>query len=83
MSWTEPKVGDLVTCESTAAIILHARRVTSATPVMLGGHASPRPATLCGTEAAWDTMRPVSAETVHEFTVDVEFEPTFSARKRT
>lgn len=51
----------LVACESTAAITLHAREVTDVTPVKLGGHRSPRPVTLCGTEAAWDTTSPLAA----------------------
>ena len=44
----------LTTCESTAAILLHVRDVTDLTTIRLGGHAHPRPLTLCGTEAAWD-----------------------------
>jgi len=28
MTWKEPKRGELVTCETVAAIVLHARRIT-------------------------------------------------------
>ena len=53
----------LVTCESIAAIVLHARVVTDTTPIKLGGHRHPPPRTLCGAAAAWDTRRPI--EGVH------------------
>lgn len=51
----------LVVCESTAAVVTHAREVTDLTPIRLGGHAMPLPLTLCGTEAAWDTRLSLSA----------------------
>ena len=52
---------DFVVCESTAAVATHLREVTDLTPIKLGGHSSPRPLTLCSTEAAWDTRSPISA----------------------
>lgn len=51
----------LVVCESTAAVVPHAREVTDLTPVQFHGHTRPKPLTLCGTEAAWDTELPLPA----------------------
>ena len=53
-------MSEFITCESTAAIVLHARRI-GISPVTLSGHSAPRPITLCGTEAAWDTRLPLTA----------------------
>lgn len=53
----------LVVCESTAAIVTHLRKVTDLTPINLGGHQSPYPLTLCGTQARWDTESPVASAT--------------------
>jgi len=58
--WKEPKYGGLVTCETVAAIVLHARRITNR-GVRLSGHVEPRPLALCGSPVDWDTQRPVSA----------------------
>lgn len=49
---------ELVTCETTAAISLHAREVTERHPVKLGGHYN-GPLTLCGRVVGWDTQRPL------------------------
>ena len=48
----------LVVCEHVVAIRKHLREVTS--PIDYNGH-YPRPLTLCGTEAAWDTQLPISS----------------------
>jgi hypothetical protein len=50
----------LIVCESTATITTHLRSVTSR-PAAYGGHALPRPASLCGTPIAWDTRLPVTS----------------------
>lgn len=50
---------DLVTCETVAALVLHARRIANHS-VQLGGHDTPRPLALCGAPIYWDTQRPVS-----------------------
>lgn len=52
-------VGNLVICETVAAITTHLRRVTPEHPVRLGGHPSPKPLTLCGRDVGWDTQIPV------------------------
>jgi hypothetical protein len=52
----------LFTCETTAAIVVHAR-FPNGVPQKLGGHAMPRPKTLCGADAAWDTRLPLFAVT--------------------
>ena len=44
---------ELITCESTAAISLHLRKISEA-KISYSGH-SPRPKALCGREVAWDT----------------------------
>ena len=50
---------NLVICETAAAISTHYRIVTAEHPIRLSGH-YPRPRTLCGMEAAWDTERPAT-----------------------
>lgn len=50
---------DLVVCETHAAVAYHVRR-TGEHAINLGGHVQPRPQTLCGLEAAWDTRLPVT-----------------------
>lgn len=61
--WKEPGVGELVTCETIAAIVLHVRRITDR-GVKLGGHVDPKPQALCGRYVDWDTQRPVIAECI-------------------
>jgi hypothetical protein len=51
---------EIATCETTAAISLHARIVTAEHPIKLGGHHN-GPSTLCGRSVGWDTQRPVSS----------------------
>lgn len=51
-----------VTCETTAANLVHVREVGS-TPPKFGGHITPKPTALCGAVAAWDTRIPVAAAT--------------------
>lgn len=53
--------GQLVTCETVAAIVRHVRRVADI-PVKLGGHSVPRPRALCDRHVDWDTTRPVVLE---------------------
>lgn len=52
----------LVICETVAAITTHLRIVTTAHPICLGGHASPKPRTLCDLDVGWDTQLPVRHE---------------------
>jgi len=59
-----PSLEGIVACESTVAVVLHARLVTPEMPVRLGGHVSPRPRALCDTEVWWDTQRPVTNRTI-------------------
>lgn len=59
-AWKEPTIGELVTCETVAAIVLHVRRIADR-GVRLSGHVSPRPLALCGEPVYWDTQRPVAA----------------------
>jgi hypothetical protein len=54
----EPKRGDVVICETVAAITTHYRVLSERHPRRLSGHATPRPLALCGTAAAWDTELP-------------------------
>lgn len=49
---------EFVTCESTAAITVHIRKVGNV-PVSLGGFTS-RPKALCDTVVAWDCRGPVT-----------------------
>lgn len=51
-----------VTCETTAANLVHVRELGS-TPPKFVGHITPKPTTLCGSVAAWDTRNPVAAAT--------------------
>lgn len=53
----------LVTCETVAAVVLHARRVADI-PVRLSGHSPLRPLALCGRPVDWDTEIPVSVRAV-------------------
>lgn len=48
-----------VTCETTASIVHHIRRI-AAIPVSFSGH-SKRPNALCGATIAWDTKIPLAA----------------------
>jgi hypothetical protein len=66
-------VADIVTCETTAAISLHARIVTNKRPVRMSGH-SDRPRSLCGSEVAWDTARSLSCTTCGQC-VDIVRDP--------
>lgn len=50
----------LVICETAAAITLHLREVTTASPIKLSGH-WPRPLALCGAEISWDTRIPITS----------------------
>jgi hypothetical protein len=59
-NWKEPQRGELITCETVAAIVLHARHIVDR-DVRLNGHRSPKPLALCGSPVDWDTQRPVSA----------------------
>lgn len=47
-----------VTCETTAAVTLHARVVTDVNPVQYGGHSATVLA-LCGRQASWDMRSPL------------------------
>lgn len=58
-AWRAPTVGELVTCETVAAIVVHARRIVES-EVRLSGHTAPRPLALCGSPVDWDTMIPVA-----------------------
>ncbi len=52
---------DLVSCETVAAIVLHARRIGPRLKgVAYGGHTDPRPLALCGAAIDWDTTRPAT-----------------------
>jgi hypothetical protein len=62
--WQEPKVGDLVTCETVAAIVLHVRRVVDR-GFRPSGHVTPRPLALCGSPVDWDTKQPVESTSCH------------------
>lgn len=44
------------TCESVAAVIVHARVVTPEHPVSYGGYREGRPQAMCAVEVAWDTQ---------------------------
>lgn len=61
-AWIGPAAGQLVACETVAAVVLHVRRIVDR-GVRLSGHVAPRPLALCGTPIAWDTRLPVSAVT--------------------
>lgn len=63
MSNTED--AEFVVCETLTAMVQHLRQVTATSPVNLGGHTSPKPVTLCGMQADWDTRIPVGCETCH------------------
>lgn len=54
----------LVTCETTAGIVLHVRHVADDKPVRLGGHPTPRPLALCNRAVDYDTQQPVAIEHV-------------------
>ncbi len=58
---TDPKPGDVMVCETVAAITPHAR-IVDATGIRLGGWYM-GPNALCGATVAWDTHLPVSAVT--------------------
>ena len=60
----EPRtmIANLVVCETVAAIAKHLRDTTYKA-VSLSGHATPRPAALCGALIAWDTTLPIFAAT--------------------
>lgn len=49
----------LVVCESVAAIVFHLRTYEDPSELKFGGHAPPRPLSLCEREIAWDTKIPV------------------------
>lgn len=55
-----------VACESSVAVVVHARQVEASTPIRLSGHASPRPASLCGSAIAWDTQLPLRSVTCRD-----------------
>lgn len=50
----------VLTCETIAAIVVHARHEGDR-PVRYGGHARPKPVSLCGRKIDWDTRRPLSS----------------------
>jgi hypothetical protein len=57
----ERKPGDLVTCETVAAIVVHVRRLgPGSPPIRLSGHTSPRPFAMCGSPIDWDTQIPAT-----------------------
>lgn len=56
-------VGTMTACESTAAIVVHARLVSEKYPVRPTGHSN-RPKALCSAEIAWDRECPVSENTI-------------------
>lgn len=58
MKRTTPVPGDLIICETVAAISTHYRVVTAEHPFKPSGHASPRPKTFCEGDVAWDTQLP-------------------------
>lgn len=47
-----PKPVEYVTCETSAAIVVHIREIGE-TPIKLGGH-WPKPKALCDAEISWD-----------------------------
>jgi len=53
---------DFVTCESTAAIVVHIRRIGDR-GINIHGHTHPRPEALCGAKVAWDTRIPLAGAT--------------------
>lgn len=60
-----PTHGEVVTCESVAALVLHLRRLgPGIPPVRLSGHGGPGPFALCGSVIAWDTQRPATERCV-------------------
>ncbi len=48
-------------CEHVVAIRRHLRETSPAAPISYSGFYPPRPLTLCGTEAAWDTQLPINS----------------------
>lgn len=60
---SEPNPGDLITCETFAAIVVHIRRVGLSGPHYGGGTAEHMGQTLCGVVPSWDTRIPVTAAT--------------------
>lgn len=62
-AWKPPARGEIVTCETIAAIAVHASRIVDR-DVHLAGHRTPRPLALCGLPVDWDTMIPVTAACV-------------------
>lgn len=65
MSRPDPTPGDLVICETAAAISTHFRIVTDARPFKPAGHRSPQPETFCERPAAWDTLLPTHRQDGH------------------
>ncbi len=59
-----PSLEGIVACESSVAVVLHARLVTREKPVCLTGHSKPSPQSLCGAMIAWDTQAPVTDRTI-------------------
>ncbi len=54
---------ELVTCESLAAIVVHARKI-GIVPINLSGHKpTQQPKALCNVKVALDTRRPLTAVT--------------------
>ena len=51
--------GDLIVCETLAAITTHVRLLTTQGPLFEGASDSP-PRALCGAKVAWDTLLPLS-----------------------
>ena len=56
-------MGDLISCETDAAYVIHARRVSKTGPHYGGGADTP---TLCGLKASWDTRIPLAAISCRE-----------------
>jgi hypothetical protein len=57
VTWVEPRVGEFLACETTAADLVHLRRLVTR-GVRLSGHTYPQPNSLCGALIAYDVMVP-------------------------
>lgn len=56
---SDPKIGDMVVCETVAAITTHAR-IVDGRGVKYGGWYQ-GPTAICGAKLGWDTRLPTSA----------------------
>jgi hypothetical protein len=70
------KPGDLIVCETNAAIATHLRRLTTRGPQWGGGADSPA---LCGANARWDRRSPVSTAGCRDCIAALATKPTTEA----